>query len=107
MEVNSESKSSEKNLNNDSVSLLSRVLREEVCSWGGNDLVDSLKDGEIRDDSVLDNDGCRLDCGKVTTDDNEDVRQLLLLKYGLLHCASSTPPGNDLNMLFSHGSSWI
>ncbi|GJT99753.1 hypothetical protein Tco_1110092 [Tanacetum coccineum] len=83
-----------KNVNNDSVSPSSRVLREEDVRGVESDLVDSFEEGEIRDDSVLYNDGCIKDCmeknleddageilgvhsqghcGNVTTDDNEDV----------------------------------
>ncbi|GJV24547.1 hypothetical protein Tco_1377242 [Tanacetum coccineum] len=85
---------SPKNVNNDSVSPSSRVLREEDVRGVESDLVDSFEEGEIRDDSVLYNDGCikdcmeknleddageilgvhsQGDCGNVTTDDNEDV----------------------------------
>ncbi|GKD64720.1 hypothetical protein Tco_1306828, partial [Tanacetum coccineum] len=71
-----------------------RVLREEDVRGVESDFVDSFEEGEIRDDSVLYNDGCikdcmeknlkddageilgvhsQGDCGNVTTDDNEDV----------------------------------
>ncbi|GJZ64175.1 nucleotide-binding alpha-beta plait domain-containing protein [Tanacetum coccineum] len=49
---------SPKNVNNDSVSPSSRVLREEDVRGVESDLVDSFEECEIRDDSVLYNDGC-------------------------------------------------
>ncbi|GJX49578.1 calmodulin-binding receptor-like cytoplasmic kinase 3 [Tanacetum coccineum] len=47
---------------NDSVSPSSRVLQEEDVRGVESDLVDSFEEGEIRDDSVLYNDGCIKDC---------------------------------------------
>ncbi|GJZ79667.1 hypothetical protein Tco_0644504 [Tanacetum coccineum] len=63
--------SSTKNVNNDSVSTSSRFLREGMCVGVGKViLVDSLKKGEISDDSVLFNDGCIKDCmGMILEDD--------------------------------------
>ncbi|GJZ83915.1 hypothetical protein Tco_0649088 [Tanacetum coccineum] len=98
LDVDSCGSDSPKNVYNDSVSPYSRVLREEDVRGVESDLVDSFEEGEIRDDSVLYNDGCikdcmeknleddageilgvhsQSDCGNVTTDDNEDVTQLL------------------------------
>ncbi|GKC01785.1 RNA-directed DNA polymerase, eukaryota [Tanacetum coccineum] len=78
MEVNSESnplerkdaEDSPKNVNNDSVSPSSRVLREEDVRGVESDLVDSFEEGEIRDDSVLYNDGCIKDCMENNLEDD-------------------------------------
>ncbi|GJR37131.1 RNA-directed DNA polymerase, eukaryota [Tanacetum coccineum] len=99
------------------------------CSWGGIViLVASFEEGEIRDDSVLYNDGCikdcmeknleddageilgvhsQGDCGNVTTDDNEDVTQVIAPEKDSIIAPPSTPPGNDLNIAVESGSSWI
>ncbi|GJR90564.1 hypothetical protein Tco_0214575 [Tanacetum coccineum] len=92
------------------------VLREEDVRGVESDLVDSFEEGEIRDDSVLYNDGCikdcmeknleddtgeilgvhsQGDCGNVTTDDNEDVTPVIgcLKKDSSLRLPPSTPPG--------------
>ncbi|GJR58542.1 zinc finger CCCH domain-containing protein 19 [Tanacetum coccineum] len=83
---------SPKNINNDSVSPSSRVLRDGDVQWGGkSDLVDSFEKGEIRMIRSCINDGCNKNCmekiwkmmlvrclefilrvnnGNVTTDDN-------------------------------------
>ncbi|GKE88860.1 5-oxoprolinase-like protein, partial [Tanacetum coccineum] len=119
---------SPKNVNNDSVSPSSRVLREEDVRGVESDLVDSFEEGEIRDDSVLYNDGCikdcmeknleddageilgvhyQGDCGNVTTDDNEDVTPVIAPEKDSIIAPSSTPPGNDLNIAIESGSSWI
>ncbi|GKG33925.1 hypothetical protein Tco_0434084, partial [Tanacetum coccineum] len=57
LDVDSCDSYSPKNVNNDSVSPSSRVLREEDVRGMESDLVDSFEEGEIRDDSVLYNDG--------------------------------------------------
>ncbi|GKC79799.1 hypothetical protein Tco_1130573 [Tanacetum coccineum] len=62
LDVDSYDSDSPKNVNNDSVSPSSRVLREEDVRGVESDLVDSFEEGEIRDDSVLYNDGCIKDC---------------------------------------------
>ncbi|GJZ94656.1 hypothetical protein Tco_0666859 [Tanacetum coccineum] len=98
LDVDSCDSDSPKNVNNDLVSPSSRVLREEDVCGVESDLVDSFEEGEIRDDSVLYNDGCikdcmeknleddageilgvhsQGDCDNVTTDDNEDVTQVI------------------------------
>ncbi|GJR82907.1 hypothetical protein Tco_0153692 [Tanacetum coccineum] len=59
-----------KNVNNDSVSPSSRVLREEDVRGVESDLVDSFEEGEIRDDSVLYNDGCIKDCMEKNLEDD-------------------------------------
>ncbi|GKB33716.1 hypothetical protein Tco_0873117 [Tanacetum coccineum] len=59
-----------KNVNNDSVSPSSRVLREEDVRGIESDLVDSFEEGEIRDDSVLYNDGCIKDCMEKNLEDD-------------------------------------
>ncbi|GJR15099.1 zinc finger CCCH domain-containing protein 19 [Tanacetum coccineum] len=71
-----------------------RVLREEDVRGVESDLVDSFEEGEIRDDSVLYNDGCIRICME-----NEFENSII--------GASSTPPGNDLNIVVESGSSWI
>ncbi|GKF23232.1 hypothetical protein Tco_0075554 [Tanacetum coccineum] len=63
LDVDSCDSDSSKNVNNDSVSPYSRVLREEDVRGVESDLVDSFEEGEIRDDLVLYNDGCIKDCG--------------------------------------------
>nr|GFD25917.1 zinc finger CCCH domain-containing protein 19-like isoform X2 [Tanacetum cinerariifolium] len=95
----------------------------------------SFEEGEIRDDSVLYNDGCikdcmeknlddnaseilgvhsQGDCDNVTTDHNEDAYLSRLLHQGKCHVTPviiiappSTPPGNDLNIAIESGSSWL
>ncbi|GJR29891.1 5-oxoprolinase-like protein [Tanacetum coccineum] len=117
-----------KNVNNDSVSPSSRVLREEDVRGVESDLVDSFEEGEIRDDSVLYNDGCikdcmeknleddageilgvhsQGDCGNVTIDDNEDVTPVIVPEKDSIIAPPSTPPGNDLNIAAESGSWWI
>ncbi|GJU50409.1 hypothetical protein Tco_1219964 [Tanacetum coccineum] len=54
----------------DSVSPSSRVLREEDVRGVESDLVDSFEEGEIRDDSVLYNDGCIKDCMEKNLEDD-------------------------------------
>ncbi|GJW94568.1 mutator type transposase [Tanacetum coccineum] len=87
-----------------------------------------IYEGEIRDDSVLYNDGCikdcmeknlkddageilgvhsQSDCGNVTTDDNEDVTQVIAPEKDSIIAPPFTPPGNDLNIAVESGSSWI
>ncbi|GKA17088.1 RNA-directed DNA polymerase, eukaryota [Tanacetum coccineum] len=62
-----------------SVSPSSRVLREEDVRGVESDLVDSFEEGEIRDDSVLYNDGCIKDCnGKVLEEDAERFMKFIL-----------------------------
>ncbi|GKD79640.1 hypothetical protein Tco_1342261, partial [Tanacetum coccineum] len=94
LDVDSCDSDSPKIINNDSMSPSSRVLREEDVRGVESDIVDSFEESEIRDDSILYNDGCikdcmeknleddageilgvhsQGDCGNVTTDDNEDV----------------------------------
>nr|GEU63260.1 5-oxoprolinase-like protein [Tanacetum cinerariifolium] len=94
LDVDSCDSDSPKNVNNDSVSPSSRVLREEEFRGVESDLADSFKEGEIRGDSILYNDGCikdcidknleddageilgvhsQGDCDNVSTDDNEDA----------------------------------
>ncbi|GKB81963.1 zinc finger CCCH domain-containing protein 19 [Tanacetum coccineum] len=106
----------------------SRVLREEDVRGVESDLVDSFEEGEIRDDSVLYNDGCikdcmeknleddageilgvhsQGDCGNVTTDDNEDVTPVIVPEKDSIIAPPSTPPGNDLNIAAESGSWWI
>ncbi|GJZ46920.1 zinc finger CCCH domain-containing protein 19, partial [Tanacetum coccineum] len=106
----------------------SRVLGEEDARGVESDLVDSFEEGEIRDDSVLYNDGCikdcmeknleddageilgvhsQGDCGNVTTDDNEDVTPVIAPEKDSIIAPPSTPPGNDLNIAAESGSSWI
>ncbi|GJW76955.1 hypothetical protein Tco_0138637 [Tanacetum coccineum] len=53
LDVDSCDLDSPKNVNNDSMSPSSRVLREEDVHGVENDLVNSFEEGEIRDDSVL------------------------------------------------------
>ncbi|GJU48660.1 ribonuclease H-like domain-containing protein [Tanacetum coccineum] len=128
LDVDSCDSDSPKNVNNDSVSPSSRVLREEDVRGVESDLVDSFEEGEIRDDSVLYNDGCikdcmeknleddaseifvvhsQGDCGNVTTDDNEDVTPVIAPEKDSTIAPPSTPPGNDLNIAAESGSSWI
>ncbi|GJX79941.1 5-oxoprolinase-like protein [Tanacetum coccineum] len=128
LDVDSCDSDSPKNVNNDSVSPSSRVLREEDVRGVESDLVDSFEEGEIRDDSVLYNDGCikdcmeknleddageilgvhsQGDCGNVTTDDNEDVTPVIAPEKDSIIAPPSTPPGNDLNIAAESGSSWI
>ncbi|GJS49469.1 hypothetical protein Tco_0599590 [Tanacetum coccineum] len=73
---------SPKNVNNDSVSHSSRVLREEDVRGVKSDLVDSFEEGEIRDDSV----SCKMnglvikDCIEQNLEDdadNEDVTPVI------------------------------
>ncbi|GKE41409.1 hypothetical protein Tco_1468693 [Tanacetum coccineum] len=47
------------------------------------------------------------DCGNVTTDDNEDVMQVIAPEKDSIIAPPSTPPGNDLNIAVESGSSWI
>ncbi|GKC11108.1 5-oxoprolinase-like protein [Tanacetum coccineum] len=119
---------SPKNVNNDSVSPSSRVLREEDVRGVESDLVDSFEEGEIHDDSVLYNNGCikdcmeknleddageilgvhsQGDCRNVTTDDNEDVTPVIAPEKDSIIAPPSTPLGNDLNIVVESGSSWI
>ncbi|GJY85579.1 hypothetical protein Tco_0499605 [Tanacetum coccineum] len=128
LDVDSCDSDSPKNVNNDSVSPSSRVLREEDVRGVESDLVDSFEEGEIRDDSVLYNDGCikdcmeknleddageilgvhsQGDCGNVTTDDNEDVTPVIAPEKDSIIAPPSTPPGNDLNIAAESGSLWI
>ncbi|GJY95397.1 RNA-directed DNA polymerase, eukaryota [Tanacetum coccineum] len=128
LDVDSCDSDSPKNVNNDSVSPSSRVLREEDVRGVESDLVDSFEEGEIRDDSVLYNDGCikdcmeknleddageilgvhsQGDCGNVTTDDNEDVTPVIVPEKDSIIAPPSTPPGNDLNIAAESGSWWI
>ncbi|GKA64353.1 zinc finger CCCH domain-containing protein 19 [Tanacetum coccineum] len=46
-------------------------------------------------------------CGNVTTDDNEDVTQVIAPEKDSIIAPPSTPPGNDLNIAVESGSSWI
>ncbi|GKA26110.1 RNA-directed DNA polymerase, eukaryota [Tanacetum coccineum] len=128
LDVDSCDSDSPKNVNNDSVSPSSRVLREEDVRGVESDLVDSFEEGEIHDDSVLYNDGCikdcmeknleddageilgvhsQGDCGNVTTDDNEDVTSVIAPEKDSIIAPLSTPLGNDLNIAAESGSSWI
>ncbi|GJX71315.1 hypothetical protein Tco_0308486 [Tanacetum coccineum] len=128
LDVDSCDSDSLKNVNNDSVSPSSRVLREEDVRGVESDLVDSFEKGEIRDDSVLYNDGCikdcmeknleddageilevhsQGDCGNVNTDDNEDVTQVIAPEKDSIIAPPSTPPSNDLNIAVESGSWWI
>ncbi|GJS07180.1 RNA-directed DNA polymerase, eukaryota [Tanacetum coccineum] len=105
-----------------------RVLREKDVRGVESDLVDSFEEGEIRDDSVLYNDGCikdcmeknleddageilgvhsQGDCDNVTTDDNEDVTPVIAPEKDSIIAPPSIPPGNDLNIAAESGSSWI
>ncbi|GJW20971.1 hypothetical protein Tco_0031593 [Tanacetum coccineum] len=111
---------SPKNVNNDSVSPSSRVLREEDVRGVESDLVDSFEEGEIRDDLVLYNDGCIKDCMEKNLEDDAGeilgvhsqggffektllvllplmimrmLRKLLLLKKTPFYCASIFHPG--------------
>nr|GFC52589.1 hypothetical protein [Tanacetum cinerariifolium] len=61
---------SPKNVNNDSVSPSSRVLREEEFRGVESDLADSFEEGEIHDDSVLYNDRCIKDCMEKNLEDD-------------------------------------
>ncbi|GKA02217.1 zinc finger CCCH domain-containing protein 19 [Tanacetum coccineum] len=47
------------------------------------------------------------DCGNVTTDDNEDVTQVIAPEKDSIIAPQSTPPGNDLNIAVESGSSLI
>ncbi|GKC50907.1 hypothetical protein Tco_1073652 [Tanacetum coccineum] len=76
-------------VNNDSVSPSSRVLREEDVRGVESDLVDSFEEGEIRDDSG--------DCGNVTTDDNEDVTPVIAPEKDSIIAPPSTPPDVSVN----------
>ncbi|GJY85102.1 zinc finger CCCH domain-containing protein 19 [Tanacetum coccineum] len=107
LDVDSCDSDSPKNVNNDSVSPSSRVLREEDVRRVESDLVDSFEEGEIRDDSVLILEFISGDCGNVTTDDNEDVTQVIAPEKDSIIAPPSTPPGNDLNIVVESGSSWI
>ncbi|GKC16658.1 hypothetical protein Tco_1013440 [Tanacetum coccineum] len=101
--------------------------RRMFVGWK-SDLWTPLRIGEIRDDSVLINDGCikdcmeknleddtgeilgvhsQGDCGNVTTDDNEDVTPVIASEKDSIIAPPSTPPGNDLNIDVESGSSWI
>ncbi|GKG08606.1 hypothetical protein Tco_0334438, partial [Tanacetum coccineum] len=112
LDVDSCDSDSPKNVNNDSVSPSSRVLREEDVRGVESDLVDSFEEGEIRDDSVLYNDGCIKNCieknleddageilgvhsqgdyGNVTTDDNEDVMPVIAPEKDSIIAPPSTP----------------
>ncbi|GJR24722.1 RNA-directed DNA polymerase, eukaryota [Tanacetum coccineum] len=124
LDVDSCDSDSPKNVNNDSVSPSSRVLREEDVRGVESDLVDSFEEGEIRDDSVLYNDGCikdcmeknleddageilgvhsQGDCGNVTTDDNEDVTPVIAPEKDSIIAPPSTPPG-DLQIWSYYGN---
>ncbi|GKF78324.1 hypothetical protein Tco_0230794, partial [Tanacetum coccineum] len=70
LDVDSCDSDSPNNVNNDSVSPSSRVLREEDVREVESDLVDSFEKGEIRDDSVLYNDGCIKDCMEKNLEDD-------------------------------------
>ncbi|GJV75905.1 hypothetical protein Tco_1507489 [Tanacetum coccineum] len=70
LDVDSCDSDSPKNVNNDSVSPSSRVLRDEDVRGVESDLVDSFEEGEIRDDSVLYNDGCIKDCMEKNLEDD-------------------------------------
>nr|GEV77474.1 zinc finger CCCH domain-containing protein 20 [Tanacetum cinerariifolium] len=112
LDVNSCDSDSHKNVNNDSVSPSSRVLREEEFRGVESDLADSFEEGEICGDSVVYNDGCIKDCmeknleydageilgvhsqgncDNVTTDDNVDAylssNALLDVNYGEPLCS--------------------
>ncbi|GKA63523.1 hypothetical protein Tco_0763129 [Tanacetum coccineum] len=114
LDVDSCDSDSPKNVNNDLVSPSSRVLREEDVCGVESDLVDSFEEGEIRDDSVLYNDGCikdcmeknleddageilgvhsQGDCGNVTTDDNEDVTPVIAPEKDFIIAPPSTTHG--------------
>ncbi|GKA37898.1 hypothetical protein Tco_0724463 [Tanacetum coccineum] len=66
----------------------SLVLREEMFRGVESDLVDSLKKARFVNESVL------VDCGNVTTDDNEYVRRVIAPEK-TPSTPPSTPPGND------------
>ncbi|GKB04245.1 hypothetical protein Tco_0832388 [Tanacetum coccineum] len=70
LDVDSCDSDSPKNVNNDSVSPSSRILREEDVRGVESDLVDTFEEGEIRDDSVLYNDGCIKDCMEKNLEDD-------------------------------------
>ncbi|GJY35102.1 hypothetical protein Tco_0420480 [Tanacetum coccineum] len=103
LDVDSCDSDSPKNVNNDSVSPSSRVLREEDVRGVESDLVDSFEEGEIRDDSVLYNDGCIKDCMKKNLEDDAVIAP----EKDSIIAPPSTPPGNDLNIAVESGSSWI
>ncbi|GJW22892.1 RNA-directed DNA polymerase, eukaryota [Tanacetum coccineum] len=94
------------NVNNDyRCRLLSGFAREDVRGVKKekeSDLVDSFEEGEIRDDSVLYNDGCIKDC-------MERLRKMIFIapEKDSIIAPPSTPPGNDLNIAVESGSSWI
>ncbi|GKB87087.1 hypothetical protein Tco_0959359 [Tanacetum coccineum] len=77
LDVDSCDSDSPKNVNNDSVSPSSRVLREEDVRGVESDLMGRIKD--CMEKNLEDDAGEILgvhsqgDCGNVTTDDNEDV----------------------------------
>ncbi|GJX62868.1 hypothetical protein Tco_0295768 [Tanacetum coccineum] len=103
LDVDSCDSDSPKNVNNDSVSPSSRVLREEDVRGVESDLVDSFEEGEIRDDSVLYNDGCIGLLGKVI---GKLKLPVIAPEKDSIIVPPSTPPGNDLNIAAESGSSW-
>ncbi|GKC39920.1 hypothetical protein Tco_1052304 [Tanacetum coccineum] len=66
-----------------------------------------LKKAEIRDDSVLYNDGCIKDCMEKNLEDDVDVTPVIAPEKDSIIAPPSTPPGNDLNIAVESGSSWI
>ncbi|GKF44163.1 hypothetical protein Tco_0130715, partial [Tanacetum coccineum] len=101
LDVDSCDSDSPKNVNYDSVSPSSRVLREEDIRGVESDL--NLEDdaGEILGVHSLG------DCSNVTTDDNEDVTPVIASEKDSIIAPPSTTPGNDLNINVESGSSWI
>ncbi|GKG00309.1 hypothetical protein Tco_0301999, partial [Tanacetum coccineum] len=88
LDVDSCDSDSPKNVNNDSVSSSSRVLREEDVRGVKSDLVDSFEEGEICDDSVLYNDGCIKDCMKKNLED--DAGEILFGVHSQGDCGNVT-----------------
>ncbi|GKB00502.1 hypothetical protein Tco_0828495 [Tanacetum coccineum] len=87
MEVNSESNP------------LERKDAEGPC------LDESLENKEHLDVDSCDSDSPKNgDCGNVTTDDNEELRPVIVLEKRLHQCASHLHPGNDLNIALAESS---
>ncbi|GKA52696.1 hypothetical protein Tco_0746011 [Tanacetum coccineum] len=90
---------SPKNVKNDSCQPSCRVLREEDVRGVESDLVDTFEEGEIRDDSVLYNDGCIKDCMEKNLEDDAVIAP----EKDSYHCGLHYTPGNDLNIAAESG----
>ncbi|GJX12122.1 RNA-directed DNA polymerase, eukaryota [Tanacetum coccineum] len=106
LDVDSCDSDSPKNVNNDSVSPSSRVLREEDVRGVESDL-DCMEKNLEDDAGEILGVHSQGDCGNVTTDDNEDVTPVIAPEKDSIIAPPSTPPGHDLNIAVESGSSWI